>query len=35
MNDSPEMERLLRLGVDGIATDRPDILVPLADRLTS
>jgi glycerophosphoryl diester phosphodiesterase len=32
INDPAEMERLIDLGVDGIMTDRPDILLALLER---
>ncbi|MEZ4581501.1 MAG: glycerophosphodiester phosphodiesterase family protein [Caldilineaceae bacterium] len=31
MNDPDDMRRLIDLGVDGIITDRPDLLLTLAD----
>jgi glycerophosphoryl diester phosphodiesterase len=33
INDEPEMERLLRLGADGLFTDYPDIARKVVDRL--
>jgi glycerophosphoryl diester phosphodiesterase len=32
VNDVPTMERLIELGVDGIITDRPDLLIELCRR---
>ena len=32
VNDESAMERLIELGVDGIITDRPDLLVALCRR---
>jgi glycerophosphoryl diester phosphodiesterase len=32
VNDPSEMERLLKLGVDGIITDRPDVLAHVLGR---
>jgi len=32
VNDPAEMERLLRRGVDGIITDRPDLLARVLGR---
>ncbi|MFH1765093.1 MAG: hypothetical protein ABIF09_12975 [Gemmatimonadota bacterium] len=29
MNDPQDMVRLLEMGVDGIQTDRPDLLAPI------
>ncbi len=35
INDEAEMERLLRLGVDGVMSDHPDRLVGVASRLAN
>jgi glycerophosphoryl diester phosphodiesterase len=32
INDPADMERLIQMGVDGIMTDRPDLLIPLLGR---
>ncbi len=32
INDPADMERLIQMGVDGIMTDRPDLLFPLVGR---
>ena len=33
VNDPADMENVIGLGVDGIITDRPDILNPILDRM--
>jgi len=33
INDKDEMKRLINLGVDGIITDRPDIMIDLLKEL--
>lgn len=33
VNDTADMQRMIRLGVDGIITDRPDVLMRILDEL--
>ncbi len=33
IDDEPEMRRLIELGVDGVMTDRPSVLVAVLDDL--